>query len=196
MTNFARNVEAMVADVYKHINEMLLVWDYEMEKGLRDRLMLEHTTMLKYADCWENWQRGSINAVCSSHKNTCNNNKFCPGWSKFQCHLMLVFVYSQVVLIGKPLEQKKSGNMYVIHHRWSLKVFMFVLMTWSILMSSQILSFSNHRQTVLWKWGPTHAPCTVRILWQTITIALKGLYRPIIAGGYRLKYLNTKNILL
>lgn len=43
-------------------------------------------------------------------KNTCNNNRVGPGRSKFQCHLMLVFVYSQVVLIGKPLEQvEKRG---------------------------------------------------------------------------------------
>lgn len=39
-----------------------------------------------------------------SHRQTCNNDRVCPGWSKFQCHLMLMFVYSQVVLIGKSLE--------------------------------------------------------------------------------------------
>lgn len=47
---------------------------------------------------------------CVSHRQTCNNDRVCPGWSKFQCHLMLVFVYSQVVLIGKPLEEVNKNK--------------------------------------------------------------------------------------
>lgn len=39
---------------------------------------------------------------------TCDNDRVCPGWSKFKCHLVFVFVHSQMVLIGKPLEQVKE----------------------------------------------------------------------------------------
>lgn len=58
--------------------------------------------------------------VCTMRKRTCNNNRICPRWSKFQRHLVLVFVYSQVVLIGKPLEHVSKGNTNVLYTVWGL----------------------------------------------------------------------------
>lgn len=59
-------------------------------------------------------------------KQTCNNNRICPRWSKFQRHLVLVFVYSQVVLIGKPLKHVNKGNTNVLYTVWGLWVFIYM----------------------------------------------------------------------
>lgn len=48
---------------------------------------------------------------------TCNDDRICPGWSELQRHLVLVFVYSQVVLIGKPLQHatRRTEEKYVYY---------------------------------------------------------------------------------
>lgn len=39
-----------------------------------------------------------------------DNDRVSPGRGKLQTHLMFVFVYSQVVLVGKPLERGWEGE--------------------------------------------------------------------------------------
>lgn len=41
---------------------------------------------------------------------TCNDDWVCPGWAKFQCHLMLVFMNRQVVLVCKSLKWNRNGE--------------------------------------------------------------------------------------
>lgn len=57
--------------------------------------------------CLQNVQHFVCVCVC-----TCNNDRICPGWSKLQRHLMLVFVHSQVVLVGKPLQQGNEKSFF------------------------------------------------------------------------------------
>lgn len=45
-----------------------------------------------------------------SNISTCNYDRVRSWWSELQGHLVLVFVYSQMVLIGEPLERKNSDK--------------------------------------------------------------------------------------
>lgn len=78
--------------------------------------MLTYDTWFSHFFCWESmsWQSRS-KAMNLSWSQTCNDDRICPGWSELQRHLMLVFVYSQVVLIGKPLQHVNDNNRGKVH---------------------------------------------------------------------------------
>lgn len=48
--------------------------------------------------------------VASGAANTCNDDWVSSGWAKFQCHLMLVFMNCQVVLVCKSLKRNRNRD--------------------------------------------------------------------------------------
>lgn len=48
--------------------------------------------------------------MASGAANTCNDDWVSSGWAKFQCHLMLVFMNCQVVLVCKSLKRNRNRD--------------------------------------------------------------------------------------